>query len=268
MSVTAYVINMDRAAERWARVSARLERLGVPVVRIAACDAATEPQAVLSRRGLTLAADGRMLRLSTADGRAYTLPEEGCFQSHLKALERFLGSDAACAVIAEDDVIPQPDFAGVLKALAVRRGLEVVKLEAAIWSGRRAVLPVADLGGRGLVASFRASSGSACYFVTRRGASKLLRAAPRHFAAYDDYLCDGSAHGARVLDVAPMPVEQEKLESSVFDPHLAGFRPLSPAARAWFAVRRLRRRLRRAWMALAAGRFAFWRIRRAPWWSA
>ena len=85
---------------------------------------------------------------------------------------------------------------------------------------------------------------SATLPATRRGASKLLRAAPRHFAAYDDYLCDGSAHGARVLDVAPMPVEQEKLESSVFDPHLAGFRPLSPAARAWFAVRRLRRRLR------------------------
>ncbi len=264
MTLPVYVINLDRAADRWARVSARLAALGMTAHRIPAWDAQTQRAELLSLRGLH---DGPVLRLSTADGRAYSAPEEGCFQSHLKALRAFLDSAAQHGVIAEDDIIPGPDFSIFTSQIAGIAGLEVVKLEAAIWRGARPAIPVARLGGRALVASMRASSGSACYLVSRRGARKLLRAAPRHFCAYDEFLCSVSAHGAQVLDAAPMAVEQEKQDTEIHNPHLAHFRPLSRRARAGFAAKRLWRRARRVWMALAAGRFAVWRIVRAPWWA-
>ncbi len=267
MTPTVYVINMDRATDRWSRVSGRLAAQGLSVVRVAALDASTDRDAVLRLRGLKVGADGKTLRPSIADGRPYTAPEEGCFQSHLKALRSFLDSNTEHGVIAEDDILPQQDFAQVVAALAARPGLEIVKLEAAIWQGARPVMPLGPVAGRRLAASFRASSGSACYLVSRKGAAKLLAAAPRHFAAYDEYLCDVSAHGASILDVVPMIAEQEKHDTNVHDPALERQRPVKFGQRGWFAGRRFWRRSRRALMALSAGRWRVWRLTSAPWWT-
>lgn len=267
MTPPVYVINMDRASERWARVSDRLAELGLCVYRVSALDALTRTNAVLGLRGLRAGSDGRTLRISTADGRPYSVAEEGCFQSHIKALEAFLDSDSEHAVIAEDDIVPLADFTAVVTRLADLPGLEIVKLEAAIWSGARYTMPVARVAGRMLVASFRASSGSACYLIGRRGAEKLLAASPNHFAAYDEFLCDTSAHRAQVLDIAPMIAEQEKQDTDVHDPALATRGPLPLTQRLRFAARKLRRRVMRIWMSLSAGSFAVWRIQKAPWWA-
>jgi len=128
-------------------------------------------------------------------------------------------------------------------------------------------MPLGPVAGRRLAASFRASSGSACYLVSRKGAAKLLAAAPRHFAAYEEYLCDVSAHGASILDVVPMIAEQEKHDTNVHDPALERQRPVKFGQRGWFAGRRFWRRSRRALMALSAGRWRVWRLTSAPWWT-
>jgi glycosyl transferase, family 25 len=208
--VKAFVINLDRAAERFARVQSRFAPLGLEIVRVCAPDARASPDWVLSQRGLSIIEPPDVLLYNTYDFRSLELAEEACFQGHLRALRAFLGCGEPHGLILEDDAAPKGDVAAAIAlALANAHAWDIVKLESIRQDGSRLAVPLARASGLALVYSLKASMGAAAYLVSRAGAEKLLAAGPKHFEPWDYVFAAPSLHGARMLDIAPFPVKQE-----------------------------------------------------------
>ena len=93
-----YVINLDRSQERWQRINAHLQNLGIVAQRVSAVDAAQYDSVFLSKHySKNLNKEYFFIGLKPA--------EIGCFLSHRKALSAFIAdSKKKYAVILEDDV--------------------------------------------------------------------------------------------------------------------------------------------------------------------
>ncbi|MFN9744307.1 MAG: glycosyltransferase family 25 protein [Betaproteobacteria bacterium] len=165
-ALQTWVINLDRAPDRLARVRQQLERLQLPWQRLPAVDA----------RALTPAQ--RALLDEPAFHRRHgmtPLPGElGCYLSHVEVMRRFLAGDAEAALVLEDDVRLQDTLPAVLAALMRCPGRwDVVKLSA-VHSGTP--VPVADLGGgHALAVMLSKCTGSSAYLMNRRAAAAWLR---------------------------------------------------------------------------------------------
>ncbi len=165
-AVQTWVINLDRAPDRLARVCEQLERLRLPWQRLPAVDA----------RALTPAQ--RALLDEPAFHRRHgmtPLPGElGCYLSHIEAMRRFLASGAEAALVLEDDIRLHDTLPAVLAALMRCPGRwDVVKLSA-VHSGTP--VPVADLGdGHALAVMLSKCTGSSAYLMNRRAAAAWLR---------------------------------------------------------------------------------------------
>ncbi len=104
-----WVINLDRAPERLARVRAQLQQLQLPFTRLAAVDArALTPE---QRAALDEPAYRRKHGMSPVPG------ELGCYLSHVAVMRAFLASDATFALVLEDDVLLKPSLPAVLQGL-------------------------------------------------------------------------------------------------------------------------------------------------------
>lgn len=91
-----FVVNLDRAEERWARISAEAAALGAELHRVRAVDGRqTPPESWL---------DVDAAAFGARHGRSILPGEYGCHRSHLKALEALERSGAAHGLILEDDV--------------------------------------------------------------------------------------------------------------------------------------------------------------------
>jgi len=104
-----WVINLDRAPDRLARISAQLQRLGLGYTRLPAVDARTLTPA--QRAALDEPGYRRKHGMTPVPG------ELGCYLSHVEAMRLFLDSDAACALILEDDVLLHDSLPAVLNGL-------------------------------------------------------------------------------------------------------------------------------------------------------
>jgi len=165
-AVQTWVINLDRAPDRLARVCEQLERLRLPWQRLPAVDA----------RALT--PTQRALLDEPAFHRRHgmtPLPGElGCYLSHVEAMRRFLASDAQAALVLEDDIRLHDTVPAVLAALMRCPGRwDVVKLSA-VHSGTP--VPVADLGdGHALAVMLSKCTAASAYLLNRRAAQAYLR---------------------------------------------------------------------------------------------
>ena len=97
MSVPVYVINLDRCPDRLRLISANLDRIGLPFFRIGAID------------GQTLVDEPACRRMNPG--------HVGCARSHYKAHSAFLDTDAAAALILEDDVEVAGTVPRIIRAL-------------------------------------------------------------------------------------------------------------------------------------------------------
>ena len=104
-----WVIILDRATERLARISGQLQRLGLPYARLPAVDAKALTPA--QRAALDEPAYHRK------HGMTPVLGELGCYLSHVEAMRRFVASDAPCALILEDDVMLHDSLPAVVRGL-------------------------------------------------------------------------------------------------------------------------------------------------------
>lgn len=100
--VTAYIINLDRAKERWDFIKPQVDKLQIPYERVVAVDGKR-----LSKKFIKEIVDevsyAKFFRM---------LPEAGtvgCSLSHEKAWRKFLESDSEFALIIEDDVKFDPE---------------------------------------------------------------------------------------------------------------------------------------------------------------
>lgn len=178
----AWLINLDRRADRLDRTVARFGELSIDVTRIPAIDGAS-------------LAPGDLLGVIIAGRRAFNTGEVGCFLSHRKAWRAFLSSVDPYGWVCEDDVEIGPGIeaqvVGAVAAVsAVDPGWDLVYL---VRRSRvdefYAVCDPRDirsrLDRRDAVADVEAAPGIwragpqlglYSYLVSRRGARRLLAA--------------------------------------------------------------------------------------------
>ncbi len=166
--VQTWVINLDRAPDRLARVREQLERLGLPFTRLPAVDA----------RALTPAQRALLDEpaFHRRHGMTPLLGELGCYLSHIEVMRAFLASGAEAALVLEDDVRVHDTLPAVLAALMrgeTRARWDVVKLSA-VHSGTP--VAVAALGGgHALAVMLSKCTGSSAYLMNRRAAQAWLQ---------------------------------------------------------------------------------------------
>ena len=207
-----FVLNLDRATERWAAVSSRLTALGLTFERIRAHDR-HDPAAQVLRAAF---GGGRL-------GRDYpaTLGDVCCPQTHRELWQRIASLTTGAAIVLEDDARPAPVFAAYarvdLGALMRAHGIGALKLEH--WPGgersrrfpigrRLGALDFAE--GAGLYRQEAGFLGTCAYAITPEAAGRLLAAHDRLNVPVDHYMFSRSAGlGFPILRpafVAPAPV--------------------------------------------------------------
>lgn len=205
-----WVINLDRAPERLARISSQLERLGLPFTRLSAVDA----------RSLT--AEQRAQLDESAyrrkHGMAPVLGELGCYLSHVQAMHLFLRSDAEFALILEDDVLLQDSLPAVLRGLLQQcERWDVAKLSA-VHSGTP--LPYTQVApGHQLAVMLSRCTGSSAYVLNRRAAMAYAQGLLPMSLPYDHVFDQGWRFGLKFRLVTPTPCgHDEQIASTIVAP--------------------------------------------------
>ena len=195
VGVQTWVINLDRAPERLARISAQLQRLQLPFTRLAAVDArALTP---LQRAALDEPAFRRKHGMTPVPG------ELGCYLSHVAVMRAFLASEADFALVLEDDVLLHDSLPAVLNGLMQNAARwDVVKLSAV---HRGTPVPYAQVApGHRLAVMLSRCTGSSAYLINRRAAQAYLRSDRGLLPMSLPY--DHAAHH-KLVDDAPRPRE-------------------------------------------------------------
>ncbi len=189
-----YVINLDRAPERWTKLAAGLQAEGLSADRFSAIDAARGEHEAMSRydEAATLARRGLPLRPS----------ELGVFASHVLLWRQILESGKP-AVILEDDVAIEPGFATVLAITArIIDDHHLIRLSA-LQQGRKPRF-VCDLGeGYRLMRHNKGPGGLQAYALAPAGAARLLRDCETWFEPVDDHVDAYWRHGLAALAIMP-----------------------------------------------------------------
>ena len=192
--IETWVINLDRAPERLARIAAQLDRLGLTWTRLPAVDArALQPA---QRAALDDVAYRRK------HGKEPVLGELGCYLSHVEVMRRFVAGGAPYALVLEDDVQLRDSLPAVLQGLVAQPGRwDMVKL-----SGVHSGTPVPYLEvapGHRLAVMLSRCTGSSAYLMNRRAAEAYLRGLLPMQLPYDHVFDQGWRFGLKVRMVTP-----------------------------------------------------------------
>ncbi len=161
-----WVINLDRAPERLARIHEQLQGLQLPYTRLPAVDARSmspEQRALLDEPAYR-----------RKHGMTPVLGELGCYLSHVEVMRAFLAGPAEFALVLEDDVLLHHSLPAVLRGLMAHAGRwDAVKLSAVHRGTPVRVLEVAP--GHHLAVMLSRCTGSSAYLMNRRAAEAWLR---------------------------------------------------------------------------------------------
>jgi glycosyl transferase, family 25 len=194
-----WVINLDRAPERLARITAQLQRLQLPFTRLAAVDARafTPAQAAL----LDEPAYRRKHGMTPVPG------ELGCYLSHVEVMRAFLASPARAALVLEDDVKLHDTLPAVLRGLLQHPDRwDMVKLSAVHRGTPQPYLEVAP--GHQLAVMLSRCTGSSAYLMNRHAAEAYLdhtKGLLPMQLPYDHVFDQGWRFGLKVRLVTPTP---------------------------------------------------------------
>ncbi|MDP3222923.1 MAG: glycosyltransferase family 25 protein [Rubrivivax sp.] len=199
------MINLDRAPDRLARITRQLQRLKLDFQRIAAVDArALTPD---QRAALDEPAYRRK------HGMTPVLGELGCYLSHVEAMHRFLASDAAFALVLEDDVLLHDSLPAVLQGLMAQpMRWDVAKLSA-VHSGTP--VPCATVApGHQLAVMLSRCTGSSAYLMNRRAAQAYADGLLPMSLPYDHVFDQGWRFGLKFRLVTPTPCGHDETVAS------------------------------------------------------
>lgn len=202
-----WVINLDRAPDRLARIRSQLDALGLPWTRLAAVDArALSPAQVAS---LDEAAYRRK------HGMKPSLGELGCYLSHIEVMRALLASPHEFALVLEDDVLLHPGLPAVLEGLVANPSRwDVVKLSAVHSGTPVPYLEVAP--GHSLAVMLSRCTGSSAYLLNRRAAEAYIDGLLPMSLPYDHVFDQGWRFGIKYRLVTPTPCgHDEVIESTI-----------------------------------------------------
>jgi glycosyl transferase family 25 len=198
--VHTWVINLDRAPERLARIGAQLRRLQLPFERVPAVDARA------------FSAEQRAAIDESAYRRQHGMPslpgELGCYLSHVEVVRRFIAGTSEFALVFEDDVVLHDTLPAVVRALIAHpTRWDTVKLSA-VHSGTP--VPVLSLGsGHSLAVMLSRCTASSAYLMNRRAAHAYLRGLLPMTLPYDHVFDQGWRFGLKVRLVTPTPCHHD-----------------------------------------------------------
>ena len=224
-NLSTWVINLDRAPERLARIDEQLQRSGLPYTRLAAVDArhlSPEQRAELDEPAYR-----------RKHGMSPVLGELGCYLSHVMAMHRFLATPAAFALVLEDDVLLHAALPAVLQGLLANpRRWDVVKLSAVHSGTPMPYLEVAP--GHQLAVMLSRCTGSSAYLMNRQAATAYAKGLLPMSLPYDHVFDQGWRFGLQVRLVTPTPCgHDEAIASTIVAP--PGVRRKFPWHRRWSA---------------------------------
>ncbi len=164
----AYLINLDRSADRLAHMQAAFASAGITFQRVAAID------------GAALETDALNAFCQEAPRHVDWLPGEiGCFLSHLEAWRSIADSSDAFGAIFEDDIHVSQELGQLLASPDwIPLGADIVRLEAyrpMRLSDGRAIPGLTD---RKVYRALSGTSGAAAYILAKHAAARLCDAAP------------------------------------------------------------------------------------------
>jgi len=208
-----WVINLDRAPDRLARISAQLQRLQLPFARLAAVDA----RALTAEQRRLLDEPGYRRK----HGMTPVLGELGCYLSHVEVMRRFLAGTAEFALVLEDDVMLHDSLPAVLQGLMAHADRwDAVKLSAVHRGTPVRVLEVAP--GHHLAVMLSRVTGSSAYLMNRRAAKAWLREPggllPMSLP-YDHVFDQGWRFGLKFRLVTPTPCgHDDQIATTIVSP--------------------------------------------------
>lgn len=180
----AYVINLDRAPVRRARISAQLEALGMPFIIFPAIDGRNLDAASLARD------------YDEAGAREFyremTRGEVACALSHLGVYRRILDAGADHALVLEDDARLGPSLPEVLDALETRLPADLPRVVLLTYVDKYTRWGSEPLPGKArLVRRYGEWWRAHGYVVTRAAAERMVaalhpvRTAADHWSGFD-----------------------------------------------------------------------------------
>lgn len=200
----AYVINLDRAPDRWDFAQTQGSRLNLDLARLAATEGAQIPEAEYHRLCPT---DPR--------GRRITRSELACFLSHTRAWAEIAAGTASHGVVFEDDVLLADDAAAYLAPDWLPGDADLVKLNA---SKRRVKINQTALSapnGRALHRLVAPTIDASAYVISARHARELLATTTTFPRAADRAIFD-TATGAIIYQLNPGVAVQQKFTQTEF----------------------------------------------------
>lgn len=180
MKFSVFLINLDRSTERLANAAKQIEATGMSFERVSAVDGATLTDEVIQR----------VFDAKTAARRFpydLTAGEIGCYLSHVKCWEKIIEDDLDYAIILEDDLLLDAEFA---------RLPEVIQQLDTPWHYLKLSCPfkhrpyttaktLATTPEFSLVNYKKAPTGTVAQVVSRTGAQRLLTHKPPFFRPID-----------------------------------------------------------------------------------
>lgn len=197
-SLKVYLINLDRAADRFTFMDSQLCRLGIEYERITAVDRLNlvSPIPEFDAKGYRL-----------LHGRGFHDGEIACYLSHIACLRAFLSSSAEHALILEDDCRLPDDLSALLQtAVASGDEWDILRLST-VNSGIRIPYRRFDQT-RSLAISLTREKGAGGYIVNRRCAETFLQELLPIRVAWDIAFDIEFLMGLRSVFVEPPPIDQ------------------------------------------------------------
>lgn len=200
-SIGTYLINLDKAKERFNFVKDNIEKVGFPFYRISAVDGN-----LLSNEEIQVISD-----VNRYKSYFKMFPEKGtigCSLSHKKAWEEFLKSDYEFALIFEDDVIFNPNElrSSVDAAIKNKRLWDILSFEI-LHNGFP--LKVANLYENKFLSVYLTNiTHSGCYILNRKAAKQYLQKLFPIFMGLDHYITASWEFDIKFLGVEPRIVRQ------------------------------------------------------------
>ncbi len=195
-TIEYFAINLRRSEDRWAALLTAAQNHNIDLRRVDAVDG----------RDYDIADwhDFDVEKFKRCNGRVPMPGEYGCYQSHIRALQAFLDSDAGSAVILEDDALLNEHLAPFAQQLAMQFGNERCLVR--LTSHRQPAFERLHDGPAGISIGqcwFGPTGGSAAYWVSRPAAERLLSTILPGYLALDMMLERSWETGVTALLVKP-----------------------------------------------------------------
>ncbi len=205
-----WVINLDRAPDRLARISSQLQHLGLPFTRLPAVDAGSLTPAQAA------AIDEAAYRCK--HGMTPVAGELGCYLSHVEVMRSFIAGSARFALVLEDDALLHDSLPAVLRGLLQHAARwDMVKLSGVHSGTPVSVLPLAP--GHQLAVMLSRCTGSSAYLLNRHAAERYLQGLLPMNLPYDHVFDQGWRFGLKVRLVTPTPCgHDEQIASTIVGP--------------------------------------------------